>query len=111
MKLGARQREIFSHAFMAGLDLAGCVKRSEVNNAIEEAVKRYERPSVQKKLNNQQFVIELLAVKPFVTASYLTGILESQRAATNALYELHRKRIIKKAGRGRWVLNNIEVVK
>jgi hypothetical protein len=113
MKLTPRQKEIFNHAFMAGLDVANTIKRSQVDQEVSNAIERYEKQMMIKnpKATNQGYIVELLAVKGYVTVNYLSTIFESCQAASNALYELKKKGIVKKAGLNKWVLNNIEVMR
>ena len=110
MKLSHDKKLIFKHAFMAGLDLAGTITRSEVDETLKGAMKRFEMCYKRRFGEKARLAIDMMANNGSVRTSELEPYFDNIDSVKNTMYELKRKGIVRKVGACKWELNNIELV-
>lgn len=110
MKLSHDKKLIFKHAFMAGLDLAGTITRSEVDQSLNSAMKRFEMCYKRRFGEKARLAIDMMAQNGSVRTSELEPYFDNIESVKNTMYELKRKGIVRKVGACKWELNNIELV-
>lgn len=104
MKLGHKQRQLFEHAFLCGLNAAGTITRAQVDEAMQRAINSFEQPVTWYMGDTTKYLLELFEARKVLKRQDAIKIVGSISQVDNALVRLKERGLINKIALGLWQL-------